>query len=128
MRILLDTHALIWFLTDSPKLPTKIRALLLAEDSELFFSSVSVLEVAIKHSLKPDLMPCLPEEVRSFAESSAICELAFESRHAVKIGELPWLHRDPFDRMLIAQAMCEELNLLSHDENVIRYGGSIIGF
>ena len=89
MRILLDTHALIWFLTDSPKLPTKIRALLLAEDSELFFSSVSVLEVAIKHSLKPDLMPCLPEEVRSFAESSAICELAFESRHAVKIGELP---------------------------------------
>ena len=54
MRILFDTHALIWFLSDSPRLPTDIRALLLRQDTHLFFSPVSVLEIAIKHSLKPE--------------------------------------------------------------------------
>ncbi|MCR4872011.1 MAG: type II toxin-antitoxin system VapC family toxin [Bacteroidales bacterium] len=128
MRILFDTHALIWFLTDSPRLSDKVRAKLLAPDAELFFSSVSILEIAIKHSLKPELMPCSPEEVRRDSVASGIRELPFISSHSQKVGELPWLHRDPFDRMLVAQAMTEEVVLLSHDEQVRRYGDCVIGF
>jgi PIN domain nuclease of toxin-antitoxin system len=128
MRILFDTHALIWFLTDSKKLPKKVRSLLLSPDSELYFSSVSILEVAIKHALKPECMPCLPEEVRDDSYASRIRELPFASGHAQITGKLPWLHRDPFDRMLVAQAMSEGMKLLSHDDQVIRYGECVFGF
>ena len=128
MQILFDTHALIWFLTDSPRLPQKIRAIMTDSETELLFSSVSILEIAIKHSLKPELMPCSPEEVRSDAEVSGIRELPFMSKHAEKISGLPWLHKDPFDRMLVSQAKSEGIYLLSHDEQVVRYGDYVIGF
>ena len=128
MQILFDTHALIWFLTDSPRLPQKIRAILTDSETELLFSSVSILEIAIKHSLKPELMPCSPEEVRSDAEVSGIRELPFMSKHAEKISGLPWLHKDPFDRMLVSQAKSEGIYLLSHDEQVVRYGDFVLGF
>ena len=128
MRILFDTHALIWFLTDNPRLPQKIRAILTDSETELLFSPVSILEIAIKHSIKPELMPCSPEEVRSDAEVSGIRELPFVSKHAEKISGLPWLHNDPFDRMLVSQAICEGISLLSHDEQVVRYGDFVIGF
>ena len=128
MQILFDTHALIWFLTDSPRLPQKIRAILTDSETELLFSSVSILEIAIKHSLKPELMPCSPEEVRSDAEVSGIRELPFMSKHAEKISGLPWMHKDPFDRMLVSQAKSEGIYLLSHDEQVVRYGDYVIGF
>lgn len=128
MRILFDTHALIWFLSDSPKLPRAVRKSILSLDNELFFSSVSILEIAIKHSLKPDDMPCPPEEVRTDALESAITELPFLSSHASRVGELPWIHKDPFDRMLVAQAMDEGMLLLSHDANVVRYGDYVMQF
>ena len=128
MRILFDTHALIWFLSDSPQLPQRVRSILMDSGSELFFSPVSILEIAIKHSLKPDLMPCSPEEVKVDAEASGIREWSFASSHAQKMGELPWLHRDPFDRMLVAQALVEGFRLLSHDKQVARYGDFVIGF
>jgi PIN domain nuclease of toxin-antitoxin system len=128
MRILFDTHALIWFLTDNHRLPQKIRAIVTDSETELLFSSVSILEIAIKHSIKPEFMPCSPEEVKSDAEASGIRELPFMSSHAEKIGGLPWLHKDPFDRMLVAQAMSEGISLLSHDEQVVRYGDFVLGF
>ena len=128
MRILFDTHALIWFLSDSPRLPTDIRDLLLRQDTRLFFSSVSVLEIAIKHSLKPEAMPCAADAVYAAALASGIEETPFVSRHAQGVGVLPWIHRDPFDRMLVAQARAEGMALLSHDEDVIRYGNGVKGF
>ena len=128
MRILFDTHALIWFLTDSPRLSANVRELLLRQDSRLFFSSVSVLEVAIKHSLKPVAMPCTADAVHTDALASGITEIPFISRHAQEVGGLPWLHRDPFDRMLLAQARAEGMILLSHDGDVIRYGDYVKGF
>ena len=73
-------------------------------------------------------MPCSPEEVKADAVASGICELPFVSDHAQKTGELPWLNRDPFDRMLVAQAMSEGIKLLSHDEQVVRYGDCVMGF
>ena len=128
MRILLDTHTLIWFLEDNPRLPSNIRALLLRQDSQLFFSSVSILEIAIKHSLKPDVMPCDADAVYADALASGISEIPFISPHAREVGNLPWIHRDPFDRMLIAQARMDDVRLLSHDSDVIRYGEGVMGF
>ena len=128
MQILFDTHALLWFLTDSPNLPQDLKNRLTGTDVRLFFSSVSILEIAIKHSLKPLAMPCVPEEVRATAEASGISELVFASSHAQLVGTLPWIHRDPFDRMLIAQAMAEHMQLLSHDDTVMQYGEVILPF
>ncbi len=128
MRILFDTHTLIWFLDDNPRLPTNIRDLLLRQDSQLFFSSVSILEIAIKHSLKPDAMPCTADAVYANSLASGISEISFISPHAREVGNLPWIHRDPFDRMLIAQARMDGMWLLSHDDDVIRYGDGIMGF
>ena len=105
-----------------------IRALLLRQDTHLFFSPVSVLEIAIKHSLKPEAMPCTADAVYADAIASGIEEAPFVSRHAQRVGALPWIHRDPFDRMLVAQARTEGMILLSHDGDVIRYGDGIKGF
>ena len=128
MRILLDTHALIWLLSDSPRLSAAIRERLSATDVELFFSSVSILEIAIKHSLKPEVMPCAPDEIRADAVASGLQEIKFDSFNAKAVGDLPWLHRDPFDRMLVAQARTEKMLLLTHDDAVIGYGNGIMGF
>ena len=128
MRILFDTHTLIWFLSDDRKLSESVRKLFSDPANEFFFSSVSILEIAIKHSLKPELMRCKPEEVRTDAVASNLREVAFDSRSAERVGALPWLHRDPFDRMLVAQAQIEGMKLLSHDDAVIGYGDCVFGF
>jgi len=128
MRILFDTHALIWFLQGSEKLSGQVRQEILSSNVELYFSSVSILEISIKHNLKPELMPCSPEEVREVAVQSSLREVPFVSTHAKIVGELPWHHRDPFDRMLIAQAQVEGMKLLSHDDIVKLYGEMVLPF
>lgn len=128
MRILFDTHALLWFLDDNPRLSADVRDLLLRQDTQLFFSSVSILEISIKHSLKPEAMPCTAEAVHADALASGILEIPFVSSHAREVGNLPWIHRDPFDRMLLSQARIEGMQLLSHDGDVVKYGAGVIGF
>ena len=128
MQVLFDTHVLLWFLSDNRMLPRKIRSRLLEPGTRLFFSSVSILEIAIKHSLKPDAMPCAPDEVRAAAEASGLSELPFISKHAIIVGALPWLHRDPFDRMLLAQARAEGFSLLTHDDAIAAYGDGVVVF
>ena len=128
MRILFDTHTLIWFLSDSPHLTPQARGLLSREGVEIFFSPISIEEIAIKHSLKPEVMPCEPSEVLADALASGLREIPFDAQAAVAVGALPWIHRDPFDRMLIAQAQSASMKLLSHDANVLRYGDVAIGF
>ena len=128
MRILFDTHTLIWFLSDSPHLTPQARGLLSREGVEIFFSPISIEEIAIKHSLKPEVMPCEPSEVLADALASELREIPFDAQAAVAVGALPWIHRDPFDRMLIAQAQTASMKLLSHDANVLRYGDVAIGF
>ena len=128
MQILLDTHALLWFLTDSPKLPKELRVRLTSPEQRVFYSSVSILEIAIKHSIRSDAMPCPPEEVETDAESSGLVQLPFTSNHAKIVGTLPWIHRDPFDRMLLAQARAESIKLLTHDETIARYGDGVMYF
>ena len=122
MKLLLDTHVLLWALTESPRVDA-IRKRLLAADNEVYFSVASVWEIAIKVSLgklKADAM-----EVRDAALEGGFVELPILGPHALHVGGLPWHHRDPFDRLLIAQAAAEPMRLLTADEQLLAYGGPV---
>jgi len=118
MRGLLDTHVLLWWLADDPILSPAHRAVIAEPDNELFVSSISVAEVAIKASLGKLQAPTgLDEAVRAVG----FRELPFTAVHAEALRELPWRHRDPFDRMLVAQAITERLDLLTIDMRMRDY-------
>ena len=122
MKLLLDTHVLLWALTESPRVDA-IRKRLLAADNEVYFSVASVWEIAIKASLgklKADAM-----EVRDAALEGGFVELPILGPHALHVGGLAWHHRDPFDRLLIAQAAAEPMRLLTADEQLLAYGGPV---
>ena len=126
MTVLLDTHILLWMIGESRSLSDLAMRILADETNELFFSSISIAEVAIKHQKNAALMPLLPDEVRRCAEECGIRELAFDSKHAVALGTLPQLHHDPFDRMLLAQAKSDRIKIMSHDRQFPQYGDFVI--
>lgn len=118
MRVLIDTQIFIWVVTDSKKLTRQTRQLLLGAD-EAFVSAASVWEIAIKVRLGR-----LEGNAIQFAAAisqSGFRELTITARHAAKVSELPLYHRDPFDRLLIAQAISEPLRLLSADTVLRQY-------
>lgn len=118
MRGLLDTHVLLWWLADDKNLSPDHRAVIANPDNELFVSAIVVAEVAIKASLgKLQAPPGLDEAVRE----AGFRELPFAAAHAEVLRELPWHHRDPFDRMLVAQAISERLDLLTIDVRLRDY-------
>ena len=96
MKILLDTHILLWLLVGDPMLSRSARKILEDARNEIFFSTISIAEIAIKHVKNPELMPVTPEEVRDAALEDNLHELNFESVHAVALAGLPLLHKDPF--------------------------------
>ena len=116
MRLLLDTHTFIWFVIDSPKLSVTVRALIEDEDNEKLLSTASVWEIAIKQSTGK-LYFGLP--FRIFIEQqlslNSIELLSINLDHIDVIAALPFHHRDPFDRLLIAQSMVERIPILSAD-------------
>ena len=119
MRLLLDTHVLLWWLADDPRLDVDHRALITDASNSVFISAMTIAEIAIKTSLgkldaPTDLLPTL--------ETGGFDELPFESRHADLLRTLPWHHRDPFDRMLIVQAVVEQLTVLTSDPRFAAYG------
>ena len=123
MRVLLDTHSLLWLVTDDPRLSDTARATFLDPANELLCSAVIGFEIAVKHSLgKLELA----EPPRSFIEkrirNNALTPFPITMAHAVRVAELPYHHRDPFDRLLIAQALEEDVPLLSADEILSAYG------
>ena len=124
--VLLDTHILLWMIGESRSLSGLAMRILADETNELFFSSISIAEVAIKHQKNAAFMPLSPDDVRRCAGECGIRELTFDSKHAVALGALPQLHRDPFDRMLLAQAKAEEMKIMSHDGQFPQYGDFII--
>lgn len=125
MKLLLDTQIALWALTDSPRLSGQARALILNPDATVFFSAASVWEIAIKHRLARGNMPVSgTEAVRLFHEAGYI-ELPVTADHAAATEELPGHHADPFDRILVAQAMHEPLRLLTHDRQLLAYGDRV---
>ena len=118
-RILLDTHILLWWLDASPKLSKSTRALLADPENLLFLSAASLWEIRIKQSLgRLDL----PSRFDQAIAGLGFEELGISIAHTSELPKLPLLHHDPFDRMLLAQAIVENLALLSADRNLIAYG------
>ena len=118
MRLLLDTHILLWWLQDHPRLSLPARNRI-AGAEEVYVSSASIWEAGIKFKIgKLDVQI---DELVTEISRNHFAELAISHRHAAQVGRLPDIHRDPFDRMLVAQAMCEPLRLLTADRILANY-------
>jgi PIN domain nuclease of toxin-antitoxin system len=121
MSLLLDTHIVLWWLSDDPTLAAEIKNRL-DHEPDVYVSAATIWEVAIKQSmgkLKPD---DLPERVRD----SGFRRLDITAEHGIAAARLPPLHRDPFDRMLIAQAKAEQLTLVTRDPEIAKYDLEIL--
>ena len=124
MRLLLDTHALLWWWTDDPRLSATARAAIADESNEVFVSAASAWEVATKHRLGK--LKEVPQAMARFAElvtADGFTPLPIDHRHALRAGSNPQEHRDPFDRMLAAQSEIEDLTLVTCDAALAAFGG-----
>lgn len=122
MRLLLDTHLLLWAVGMSRRLPIATRQLLENPDHEIYYSAASLWEIAIKRGLgRPDFQVDLERLLAVLPEMDFI-ELPITAVHAAAVVHLPALHKDPFDRLLIAQSRMEPMILLTNDELVAQYG------
>jgi PIN domain nuclease of toxin-antitoxin system len=125
MKFLLDTHLLLWTAGDPKRLSAKARKLINEPASELFFSAASLWEIAIKRGLGRDDFKVDARLLRRGLLDNGYSELPIGSEHAVAIDSLPPIHKDPFDRMLVAQAMVEGITLLTSDAVVAQYPGAV---
>lgn len=126
MRLLLDTHILLWSAGQPDKLSDEARSLLLDTSNRLFFSSASIWEIVIKRGLGRDDFKVDPQRMRKQLVVNGYEEVAVSSDHALAVESLPPLHKDPFDRILIAQARTEGMLLLTADCQVSRYGDGVL--
>ena len=125
MKLLLDTHLLIWAADNIERVPTGARTLMADLGNELLFSVASIWEVAIKRGLnRPDFQVDVRMLRRGLIDNG-YRELPILSEHVVAIDNLPSIHKDPFDRLLIAQAMVEGITLLTDDTTIAQYQGLI---
>jgi PIN domain nuclease of toxin-antitoxin system len=125
MILLVDTHLVLWAAGQPKKLSKKARGLLENPDSQLLFSAASLWEIAIKHGLGRADFRVEPRRLRRGLVDNGWRELTVSSEHALATLSLPLIHKDPFDRMLVAQAHVEGLTLLTSDEIVAQYSGAI---
>lgn len=121
MRILLDTNVLLWALVDPSRLSRKVRSELEDPDNEVLFSAASIWEIAIKSALGRADFAIAPDEIASEALASGFTELAVRASAAARVADLPPHHRDPFDRLLIAQMLSEPAALYTSDRQLLAY-------
>jgi PIN domain nuclease of toxin-antitoxin system len=125
LNLLLDTHLLLWAAGEPERLSAKARALLLDPGNQLLFSAASLWEISIKNSLGRADFKADPRRLWRMLLVNGYRELPVTSEHTVAVNELPLLHKDPFDRILIAQARVEGLTLLTVDKAVAKYGDAV---
>lgn len=120
MNILLDTNILIWALNEDPRLPEKARELILDENNAVYYSSVSIWEISIKHAVHPENVAFTGKELSQYCQEAGFLQVEMRDRHVFALetitrpeGAPP--HHDPFDRMLIAQAKAENMSFITHD-------------
>jgi PIN domain nuclease of toxin-antitoxin system len=127
VKLLLDTHILLWAAGEPDRLSASTRALIEDPEHELVFSAASLWEIAIKRGLgRPDFVAD-PRLLRRGMLDNGYTELPITSEHALAVDTLPHLHRDPFDRILVAQATVEGMILVTADPVVVSYPGPIRG-
>jgi len=122
VKLLLDTQLLLWAAGEPRRLSARARKLLQDPDNELLFSAASLWEIAIKRGLGRGDFQVEPRLLRRGLVDNGYLELPVSSEHAVSVDVLPALHKDPFDRLLLAQAMVEGVTLLTADAQLARYG------
>ena len=122
MKYLIDTNIFLWFALDDPRLPLNMKTIIEEEANDIFVSVVSLWELTIKHSLgKLELTRPLHELFLSFSDEFHFSLLAIEKAHLLKLDQLPFHHRDPFDRLIFAQSLVETMPLLSSDKMFDNY-------
>jgi PIN domain nuclease of toxin-antitoxin system len=119
LRILIDTHLLLWWLADDPSLPDEAKTVIADPENTVFVSAVALWEIWLKESLGKLR---LPADFEQKLEQESFESLPVTAAHARAVAVLPWHHRDPFDRMLVAQSHVERLTLLTADDGVAAYG------
>lgn len=124
MKLLLDTHMLLWAAAGT--LPGKAKSLVRDVNNTLYFSSASIWEIGIKKSLGRNDFRVDPEVLRRGLLDNQYNELCITSLHALVVSDLPMLHKDPFDRMLLAQAKSEGISLLTSDSIMREYPGPVL--
>ncbi len=125
MKLLLDTHLLLWSAGQPDRLSTTARRLMKDAANELMFSAASFWEIAIKRALGRDDFQTDPRLLRRGLLDNGYSELPVSSDHAIAIDGLPRYHKDPFDRILVAQAMVEGITLLTVDPLIAQYAGPV---
>ncbi len=118
MNLLLDTHVLLWWLADADALEPHAREAIRNPEQLVYVSAVTVWEIVIKRALGKLVAP---DELSDVVESEPFQHLDMTREHAFKVAELPLHHRDPFDRLLIAQCLVDGLTLVTHDADIARY-------
>jgi PIN domain nuclease of toxin-antitoxin system len=122
MRVLLDTHAFLWSVTDDPRLSADVREIVADATNEVLFSAASALEISLKAARgRLDLPEGVDAYVMSRLASFGFSPLAISVNHAVRAGALPPIHGDPWDRLLTAQAQLESVPILTKDAMIRRY-------
>ncbi len=129
MRLLLDTHVAIWALISPDLIPDRIANLIADPENDIYVSAASVWEIGIKFALgKPSAPPFSARDAVSHFAEAGFIPLPVTAVHAATVEELPPLHANPFDRILIAQAFSEPLRLISHDAKVAAYGNMVLSW
>lgn len=127
MKILLDTHASIWWLVDDPKLSRAAHAAIADPANDVFASAAAVCEIAIKLSINKLALPSdLDQDLFATLAGTDLSALPVTLQHAYVVRYLPWHHRDPFDRLLIAQSQVEGMTLITNDRALGRYDVEIL--
>jgi len=126
MRLLLDTHVLLWALSGSKRLSDEARELIESADNEVLFSAASIWEIAIKAQLLRAEFGVDVETIAAAARDTDFDELAISSRHAAGVAALPLHHKDPFDRMLMSQAIVEPARLVTADRALAAYSSDLV--
>jgi PIN domain nuclease of toxin-antitoxin system len=126
VNLLLDTHILLWAAGEPERLSESARTLLTTPGNTLFFSAASIWEIVIKLGLGREDFKVDPYRLRKMLIAHGYTEVAVTTEHALKVYSLPFLHKDPFDRLLIAQARTEGMLLLTGDASVSQYQESIL--
>lgn len=125
MRVLFDTHLLIWTAGVSDRVPHAVKKIANDPQTELIFSVASIWEIAIKRSRDRSDFRIEPLVLRQQLLDHGYSELPVLGEHAIAVATLPWIHRDPFDRLLVAQAIVEGMNLLTVDRRLALYQGPV---
>ena len=122
MKLLLDTCTFLWALTGVPALPVNVQNLVLDMDNDVFLSAASAWEIALKHAAGKLTLPDHPDRyIPAMRAERGIDALAIDEESALHASRLPWLHRDPFDRLLVSQAIVHGMIILTPDPIVARY-------